>query len=191
MPHIGGVQHESVAMVHHIGVQHDGAVIAEAKLLDDKAVDTANEVRKFPFGQASALEDRDISNPVAHQASFVLCRVLEKSDHRNNISDSESTPRGRKSVVTVRHIGIQHDGDAIAEAKLLEDNEILKLTFGEASASGDQNIGDPVAQQMKPLTDADWDARTNDVLSTQQLVAILEEDFLELDDLKCPLDGIN
>lgn len=48
------------------------------------------------------------------QASFVLCRVFNKSCPRNSISENGLVSCAEESFSAVRHIGIQHDGDNIS-----------------------------------------------------------------------------
>ncbi|KAA8528513.1 hypothetical protein F0562_035868 [Nyssa sinensis] len=59
---------ESVAMVRHIGVQHDGTItsgIGEAIVHDDNSVDTKNEVLRFPMGLVDELDDQGTGGTVA------------------------------------------------------------------------------------------------------------------------------
>ncbi|KAK3019929.1 hypothetical protein RJ639_004912 [Escallonia herrerae] len=128
-----------------------------------------------------ALSDRDMA--------FVLCRVLVKS-RRGNYS-SEHGSCGEESVATVRHIGVQHDGSirsVIDDTKVHDDNSVdkkkEKFEMGVASGLDNRIIAESVNLQTRS-SDQSF------ALDAEQLMAILEEDFIELDDLLCPLPGID
>ncbi|KAL3514468.1 hypothetical protein ACH5RR_027185 [Cinchona calisaya] len=114
-----------------------------------------------------------------HMGSFVLCRVFYKPRMGHNFSEHIISSCGEESVATVRHIGVQFDGtvrSVIGESTIQkkntqdDDSEVLKIPTG-LSNQLDGTIS------HKPV-------------SEQDLIAILEEDFIELDDLLPPLPGI-
>lgn len=111
--------------------------------------------------------------------SFVLCRVFLKSHLVNNLTEHIGVSScGDDSIASVhRSVGVQIDGTAtsmIAESKMhnnsLDNNdEDLKFSSG---------------------VDTD-NLVTHEPVTEKELIAILEEDFIELNDLLCPLSGID
>lgn len=143
------------------------------------------------------------------KASFVLCRVFVKSPSGNNASDHVISSCGEESVSAVRHVGIQHDGTAtsdIVEANVHGDNsvdtknEIPKISARLLSELDDQvmthrgfvaDFNFPLGiQAHNPVMSTSGSTRFVDG-TTQGLMSILEEDFIELDDLVYPLLGID
>ncbi|KAL3505144.1 hypothetical protein ACH5RR_034985 [Cinchona calisaya] len=115
-----------------------------------------------------------------HMGSFVLCRVLCRSRPGNTLSEHIINSCGEESAPTVRHIGVQYDGtvrSVIGESKVHDKNsqdddiEVLNITKGRGNGLDGNFSHNPVSEQ--------------------DLLAILEEDFLELNDLLCPLPGID
>ncbi|XP_049392794.1 NAC domain-containing protein 60-like [Solanum stenotomum] len=129
-------------------------------------------------------------------ASFVLCRVFIKSHHGNNLSGHVFSSNGEEIVATVRHIGIQFDGSAASvtgskmhdENTIDQENDVSKLPSGLVTDLNGQVVAENVAKQI--CLESDGPPVLND-FSAQELIAILEGDFIELDDLLCPLPGIN
>ncbi|XP_055835609.1 NAC domain-containing protein 40-like [Solanum dulcamara] len=129
-------------------------------------------------------------------ASFVLCRVFIKSHHRNNLSEHVFSSNGEETVATVRHVGIQFDGSAAlatgskmhGENTIDQENDVSKLPSGLVTDLNGHAVTENVAKQID--LESDGPPVLND-FSAQEQIAILEEDFIELDDLLCPLPGIN
>ncbi|KAI4316687.1 hypothetical protein L6164_024642 [Bauhinia variegata] len=139
-------------------------------------------------------------------ASFVLCRVFIKPRLRFTLSENVLSSYAEESVSAVRHIGIQHDGcvtpDDVA-AKLSNDttidrnNEISVDPLRPASELGGHQVltahVNPAAFQCSLAPQGsqqgrfpgllDGDAMPVEDLTSQHLLTILEEDFIELDDL--------
>ncbi|XP_074264039.1 NAC domain-containing protein 101-like [Silene latifolia] len=114
------------------------------------------------------------------KASFVVCRVFVKSRHRNSISEHALSSCGEESVATVRHIGIQHDGSALHLVDEEKHDYANETTVGGATGL----IGE--MQPNNLVTSLGLAGSTNllvDSVTAEQLVSILEGDFLELDDL--------
>ncbi|XP_059453466.1 NAC transcription factor 29-like [Corylus avellana] len=139
------------------------------------------------------------------KASFVLCRVFAKSHAGNSISDNGLSCCAEESVPAVRHIGIQHDGyltpDTV-EAAMYDDNsvdrnsEIPKYPKPLVSELDNPIMTGPVCvpsfpfpsglQPREPVSSSALpgsDAVIFEALTDQQLLSILEDDFIELDDL--------
>ncbi|KAM7517052.1 hypothetical protein LguiA_006635 [Lonicera macranthoides] len=135
------------------------------------------------------------------KVSFVLCRVFVGSRQRNNINISEqiSGSCGEVSVTTVRHVGVQHDGTSMpinTESKLHDnnsldcENEVLTFPVGLVDEH-DQVTREPVGEETRSPGYVSGGTMIVDALTAQQLMTILEEDYIELDDLICPLQGID
>ncbi|XP_016487437.1 NAC domain-containing protein 19 isoform X1 [Nicotiana tabacum] len=120
-------------------------------------------------------------NPMA---SFVLCRVFIKSHYRNNLSEHVFSSYGEETLAAVRHVGIQCDGTAVSvtESKMHDENTVDLENDSQA-------LIEPVAKQQIDLESGGPPVLNG--FSAQELTAILEGDFIELDDLLCPLSGIN
>ncbi|KAE8100142.1 hypothetical protein FH972_018069 [Carpinus fangiana] len=144
------------------------------------------------------------------KASFVLCRVFAKSHAGNSISDNGLSCCAEESVPAVRHIGIQHDDNSVeatmydtVEATMYDDNsvdrnsEIPKYPKQLVSELDNQVMTGPVCvpsfpfpsgllQPREPVSSSALpgnDAEFFEALTGQQLLSILEEDFIELKDL--------
>ncbi|KAJ4840847.1 hypothetical protein Tsubulata_027781 [Turnera subulata] len=127
------------------------------------------------------------------KASFVLCRVFVKSRGGKSISDNVLSSCAEESVAAMRHVGVQHDGALTpdsAEAKMYHDNDVdQKSNLCKYSASRELQERDTmtpisVGSVQFPLDiQLDEQARTSEATADMFLVSILEEDFLELDDL--------
>ncbi|XVE55856.1 hypothetical protein DITRI_Ditri03aG0191000 [Diplodiscus trichospermus] len=117
------------------------------------------------------------------KASFVLCRIFGKSRAGNSVSENVLSSCAEESVSAVRHIGIQHEGflvPEIVEAKIICDDFTKELD-------------DPVV--TRPVSVASFEFPSgippnlpNDLvgswLTTNELLSIVEEDFIELEDLR-------
>ncbi|KAJ8538098.1 hypothetical protein K7X08_014638 [Anisodus acutangulus] len=122
-------------------------------------------------------------------ASFVLCRVFIKSRSENNLSEHVFSSCGEESVAKVRHVGIQYDGTAasVADSKVHDENtidqenDVSKLPSGLVTDLDGQALTEHVAQQQIGL-ESDGPPVING-FSAQDLMAISEGDFIELDDL--------
>ncbi|KAK4352109.1 hypothetical protein RND71_027627 [Anisodus tanguticus] len=129
-------------------------------------------------------------------ASFVLCRVFIKSRGENKLSEHVFSSCGEESVAKV-HVGIQYDGTAasVADSKVHDENtvdqenDVSTLPSGLVTDLNGQALIEHVAQQQIGL-ESDEPPVLNG-FSAQDLMAISEGDFIELDDLLCTLPGIN
>ncbi|XP_060199410.1 NAC domain-containing protein 19-like [Lycium barbarum] len=129
-------------------------------------------------------------------ASFVLCRVFIKSRHENNLSGHVFSSYGEETVATVRHVGIQYDGTAASvtdskmhdEDTIDQENDVSKLPSGLVSDLNAQALTEHVAEQIGLESDG---PPVLNGFSAQELMAISEGDFIELDDILCPLSGIS
>ncbi|EXC28187.1 NAC domain-containing protein 19 [Morus notabilis] len=111
--------------------------------------------------------------PIDHlKASFVLCRVFNKSCPRNSISENGLVSCAEESFSAVRHIGIQHDGDNISSR-----NDDIEVDDQIATRPA------PMASIQVPLCSEPNTQMNIDAFTDDHLLAILNEDFLELDDL--------
>ncbi|KAL6995476.1 hypothetical protein U1Q18_005613 [Sarracenia purpurea var. burkii] len=134
-----------------------------------------------------------------HKASFIVCRVFVKSCRRKNISEHVLSSCGDGSVATVRHVGIQHDGTITSgngEGIVHEDNSVD--TKNEVLAGSDGTVGAVVlagdqipssVQRNGPVTASGLTTGASlfmGCLAALQM-CIVEEDYLELDDLASPL----
>ncbi|KAK1372910.1 NAC domain-containing protein [Heracleum sosnowskyi] len=135
-------------------------------------------------------------------ASFVLCRVFVRSrKSKTNTSDRPLSSCAQESVVKVRHVGIQHDGtvDLVPrESNILgrnspdRNNQVLRYPVELARGSDNVVTGWPVDLQLGSY--GHTSARgmmVDDPLTAEQLTAIYEDDYLELDDLLSPFPGID
>ncbi|KAF7830606.1 NAC domain-containing protein 71-like isoform X2 [Senna tora] len=141
------------------------------------------------------------------KASFVLCRVFARPCCRNGVSEIGPSSWVEESVSAVRHIGIQHDEfvtpDAV-EAKVFDERSIdrkqeisLYPLRCAGKLDGHQVLTAPVSAatfQCSVDPQGSWKERSSvhcggagmfveAVTSQQHLYSILEEDFIELDDL--------
>ncbi|XAR61909.1 hypothetical protein NMG60_11016458 [Bertholletia excelsa] len=149
---------------------------------------------------------------IDHEATFILCRVFVKSRSQNNVSDHAVSSCWQESIAAVRHIGIQHDGaisSAIGEAIVPNDNfvdeknEALRFQMGLVGDLDGQTTGGAVAPCVRcPLNILPNElvrasglkhgpATSVDNLGAHHLMGIVEEDFIELDDLAYPLPEFN
>ncbi|XVF64096.1 hypothetical protein PTKIN_Ptkin09bG0139800 [Pterospermum kingtungense] len=116
--------------------------------------------------------------PLQHlKASFVLCRVFVESRAVNSVSENVLSHCAEESVSAVRHIGTQHDG------------------FLEPKINGDdftKELDDPIATRPVSVTSFEFPSGIplylpNDLvgygLTTNELLSIVEGDFVELEDL--------
>ncbi|XP_075652110.1 NAC domain-containing protein 71-like [Castanea sativa] len=139
------------------------------------------------------------------KASFVVCRVFSKSRAGNSISDNGLSSCAEESISAVRHIGTQHDGyltSDTVEAKIQGDNsvdgnnEIPRYPKQLGSKLEDQIMTGPVSvaslpfpsvMQPRELVSSTGLPGSGSMfvegLTDQQLSSILEEGFIELNDL--------
>ncbi|KAG9160922.1 hypothetical protein Leryth_008736 [Lithospermum erythrorhizon] len=123
-------------------------------------------------------------------ASFVLCRVFIKSHNVNNLLEHALSSCAEETVATVRHVGIQCDGtdeSAIAEAKA--DDEFLH-DYDNGASNFSRRLISELDDVFNNSPHPEQVSLNND-LTAQGLLAILEDDFIELDDLVSPLPGID
>ncbi|XP_063942030.1 NAC domain-containing protein 60 [Daucus carota subsp. sativus] len=136
-----------------------------------------------------------------HLASFVLCRIFVKSRKSNtNTSERPLSSCAQDSVAKVRHIGIQHDGtvDLVpSESNMLgrnsphRNNQVVRYPMELVRGSDNVVVGWPVDLQLGLSGHASARGMMADPLTAEQLTAILEDDFLELNDLLSPYPGID
>ncbi|KAJ0024888.1 hypothetical protein Pint_08744 [Pistacia integerrima] len=134
--------------------------------------------------------------------SFVLCRVFLKSHGGNSLSEIGLSSVAEESVSAVRHIGVQHDGfltPDIVEAKEQDDNTVDRK---KNTPEKEMKLVSQLDNRSRPvsLTHIQFPAGIApneqvgssgfgsggmfvDAVAAQQLRSILEEDFIELDDL--------
>ncbi|XVE70114.1 hypothetical protein DITRI_Ditri10aG0045300 [Diplodiscus trichospermus] len=116
------------------------------------------------------------------EATFVLCRAFVKSRAGNSISENVLSSCAEESVSAVRHIGTQHDGFVTPDnleaksnvadfTKELDDIGAIRpvsvTSFEFPSGIPPDLPSDPVESR----------------LTIYELLSIVEEDFIELDDL--------
>lgn len=129
-----------------------------------------------------------------------MCRVFARSCSRNNGSEHIVSSCGEGSTATVRHIGIQHDGaitSGIGEGIVHDDdsvdknNEELIGSGGVAVAGALSSVQVPLSiQPAEPVTASGLSSDASmffGLFAAHHLRSILEEDYIELDDLACPL----
>ncbi|KAL5780222.1 hypothetical protein ACOSQ2_010959 [Xanthoceras sorbifolium] len=129
------------------------------------------------------------------KATFVLCRIFVKSRSGNNVSEIGLSAGMEESVSAVRNIGVQHDGSLtsdfveakvhdgnIVDGKLVSQLDNCVMPGPVPVASFQFPMGTPPSEQVSTsgLTDGDMFV---DAVTAEQLLSILEEDFIELDDL--------
>ncbi|XWS14729.1 hypothetical protein CRYUN_Cryun35bG0033600 [Craigia yunnanensis] len=113
------------------------------------------------------------------EASFVLCRVFVKSRAGNSVSENVLSSCAEGSVSAVRRIGIQHRGFLTpdVEAKINCDEFTKELD--------DPIVTRPISLVSSPGIPLDL---PNDLVGSQltsnELLSIVEEDFIELEDLR-------
>ncbi|EEF52374.1 transcription factor, putative [Ricinus communis] len=122
------------------------------------------------------------------KASYVLCRVFVKSRAGNSNSENVLSCCAEQNVSAVRHIGIQHDGfltPDIVEAKVHRgnsvdaENDLSKYPLGLSTKLD----AFPDSNKLVRTPELPGDDMLVDAGTTQELVSILEGDFIELDDL--------
>ncbi|CAK7347519.1 unnamed protein product [Dovyalis caffra] len=117
------------------------------------------------------------------KASFDLCRVFFKSRGGNSFSENVLSSCAEESVSAVRNIGTQHDGfltPDIAEAKGHNDYCVnMKNDLSRYSVRLSRELDD----QVRRTSGLSGGNMFVDAETTQQLLSILEGDFIELDDL--------
>ncbi|KAI9118449.1 hypothetical protein K1719_010781 [Acacia pycnantha] len=139
------------------------------------------------------------------KASFVICRVFCKAHHKNNVSENGLSSCAEEGFSAVRRIGIQHNGyfspdiietqmrgDCSIDRKIpvsplkpaseLDENQIAA---GSASVATFHCSAGPQDSQTGKFSGLPGDGAifVEELASQQPLLSILEEDFIELDDL--------
>jgi len=171
---------------------YDGVVTGEAAKGEDEKKKT-NARRPEWVMYEYALVDN-------HEDSFIVCRVFARSCSRNNGSEHIVSSCGEGSTATVRHIGIQHDGaitSGIGEGIVHDDdsvdknNEELIGSGGVAVAGALSSVQVPLSiRPAEPVTASGLSSDASmffGLFAAHHLRSILEEDYIELDDLACPL----
>ncbi|KAJ0087507.1 hypothetical protein Patl1_08914 [Pistacia atlantica] len=167
---------------------------------------------RFVFYLGDSLDTAVRTNWVMHEyslvhhvkTSFVLCRVFLKSHGGNSLSEIGLSSVAEESVSAVRHIGVQHDGfltPDIVEAKEQDDNAVdRKKDTPEKQMKLVSQLDNRASSRPVSLTHIQFPAGIPpneqvgssgfgsggmfvDAVAAQQLLSILEEDFIELDDL--------
>ncbi|XP_044475359.1 NAC domain-containing protein 79-like isoform X2 [Mangifera indica] len=133
--------------------------------------------------------------------SFVLCRVFVKSHGGNNLSEIGLSSVAEESVSAVRHIGVQNDGflmHNIVEAKENDEkhddrnNDISEMQIKLVSKLDNHASSRPISLpcfQFPAGTPPNKQVGSSGFASgamfaaAPQFLSILEEDFMELDDL--------
>ncbi|XP_019156467.1 PREDICTED: NAC domain-containing protein 72-like [Ipomoea nil] len=162
-----------------------------------KAVVGTRKCFVFYFGDSPKTAVRtdwfmyEYEQPNHPTAAFVLCRIFSKSHHGNNLSENMVSSCAEESVATVRHIGIQCNGTATSatdEKMQDEKNEVLNFPVDTVSKI-DNHVSEPIGDQMRSTGLVSTGATFIEALAAEEELGILEGDFLELDDLVCPLLG--
>nr|GMD96338.1 NAC domain-containing protein 19-like isoform X1 [Ipomoea batatas] len=125
--------------------------------------------------------------------AFVLCRIFSKSHHGNDLSENMVSSCAEESVASVRNIGIQCNGTATSatEEKMQDEkNEVLNFPVDTVSKI-DNRVSEPTGDQMRSTGLVSTGATFIEALAAEEGLGILEGDFLELDDLLCPLLGVD
>ncbi|KAE8734890.1 RING/U-box superfamily protein, putative isoform 1 [Hibiscus syriacus] len=116
------------------------------------------------------------------KASFVLCRVFVKPRTRNNVSENLISCSAEESVSAFCHVGVRPNG-------------FLRPCNHEAGINGDEftkEVASSIATRPAFLASLELPSgippdRPNDMvgsrLTTNELQSIVEEDFIELEDL--------
>lgn len=129
-------------------------------------------------------------------ASFVLCRVVNKPPRKNSLSEIGLSCCAEDSSA-VRHVGVQHDGcvgsDVVnavvcADDKFVDiENEIAENPIRCGGEHDDRAAPVSVAQgsQQERLSGLPSGSALfiEAMTSQQQLLSILEEDFIEMNDI--------
>ncbi|XP_057490134.1 NAC domain-containing protein 72-like [Actinidia eriantha] len=168
--------------------------------------------RRFVFYLGDSLETTASTNWVMyeyalidrHEASFILCRLFVKSTCQNNNSEHVLSSCGEGSVGTLRHIGIQHDGTITSgivegivhdETSVDKKNEVLAGNVSTIGAVAHAGVQVPSSvQPNEPVTASGLTGAASMLIgcfAAHHLMSILEEDYIELDDLAGPLSGID
>lgn len=127
-------------------------------------------------------------------AAFVLCRIFVKSPHGINGSENVLSSCAEESFATVRHIGIQFNGITnSATEETLQDGKKETLNSPVETVSTLENpVSEPYDDwQMRSTCHFSSGATYFEAFSPNEVLGNLEGDFLELNDLLCPLSGID
>ncbi|KAK7383154.1 hypothetical protein VNO78_28825 [Psophocarpus tetragonolobus] len=162
---------------------------------------------RFVFYQGNSLKNASRTDWILYEyslldrvlASFVLCRVVNKPHHKNSPSEIGLSCCAEESfVATVRHVGVQHDGcvgNDVVEAKLCDDgfvtreNKIAENSIRVGGEDDDPAARVSVAPGSQPVQErlsglpSDSALFNEAVTSQQHMLSILEEDFIELNDI--------
>ncbi|XP_044475366.1 NAC domain containing protein 52-like isoform X4 [Mangifera indica] len=124
--------------------------------------------------------------------SFVLCRVFVKSPGGNRLSEIGLSLVAEESVPAVRHIGVQHDGFVTPNIVEAKENDEKYVDRKNDSQLDNYASSRPVSHpcfQFPAGTPPDKQVGSSGFASgamfaaAPQFLSILEEDFMELDDL--------
>ncbi|BAT82645.1 hypothetical protein LR48_Vigan07g269700 [Vigna angularis] len=127
-------------------------------------------------------------------SSFVLCRVVNKPHHKNSPSEiGRSCCAEESAAVVVRHIGVQHDGcvggDDVCDNgyvnREIEAAENPIRRGGEHDHAATVSVAQgsqPVQERLSGLP-CDGALYIEAVIPQQHMLSILEEDFIELNDI--------
>lgn len=117
------------------------------------------------------------------KTSFVLCRIFFKS-HRQKYFLEHALSCPKEGATMVRHMGIQHDGgltsDIGEDDQLCPDTNEIGLIDDSFQIPSDSQLSNLVRTSELARRD---NAILESVLDAQVSKYILEEDFIELDDL--------
>ncbi|KAL9330603.1 hypothetical protein ACSQ67_000213 [Phaseolus vulgaris] len=131
-------------------------------------------------------------------ASLVLCRVVNKLHHKNSPSEiGRSCCAEESAAVAVRHVGVQHDGCVggdVDEVQVRDDGFVNRETEAAENpirCGGEHDHAAPVsvAQGSQPVQERLSGLPSGSglfieaVTSHQHMLSILEEDFIELNDI--------
>lgn len=127
-------------------------------------------------------------------AAFVLCRIFVKSPHGINGSENVLSSCAEESFATVRHIGIQFNGiTTSATEEILQDGKKETLNSPMETVSKlDNAVSEPYDDwQMRSIGHFSSGTTYFEAISPNEVLGHLEGDFMELNDLLCPLSGID
>ncbi|XP_022772202.1 protein CUP-SHAPED COTYLEDON 3-like [Durio zibethinus] len=117
------------------------------------------------------------------KASFVLCRVFVKSRAANSVSENVFSSCAEESVSAVHHISTQH------HVFLTPDSLEARINADDFT----KELHDPIATRPVSVASFEFpssippdlpDDLMGSRLTTNELLSIVEEDFIELEDLR-------
>ncbi|CAH9077952.1 unnamed protein product [Cuscuta epithymum] len=126
-------------------------------------------------------------------AAFVLCRIFVKSPRGNIESENVLSSCAEESVARVRHIGIQFNGvTKSATEEEVQDEKKDILNFPVESVSKLENpISEPHEDWTVSTGHFNAGATLSEAVSSEEILGLLEGDYMELNDLLCPLLGFD